>query len=396
MSKMTNEQRVQRLRRAMETARLDVLVLRLPENVLLLSGFWPMIGASILVFPLVGKPVCLIPHCYEGEASASLWDVDTVYYRYGILSAPNPGVAVYELLSKIAKGKSWQRIGYEGSFETVAPPWNAAESLVPASQTHALLKRIFVATADLADATPLLEAERTRKTPYEVERLRIASEISNFGLKAFAEAVRVGVSGVELVATVEQEVMVCGTDYKGASRVRAFAQVAVGSEESALGYRPNEVSTTRQLADGDLALLELGVVADGYWADRTRVRVAGTPSNYQRELCEIVRRAQLAGVAAMRPGVTASEVDLAARKVVADAGFSKFFPHITGHGLGFRYHESGPILSPESQEVLEEGMFTSVEPGLYDKTFGGLRFEDDVLVTASGAEALGPFPMDLV
>jgi len=393
--KTPNGERLERMRRAMEAARLDALVVRLPENVLLLSGFWPMIGASTLVFPLGEKPVCVIPHGYEEEANASLWDVDAVYFRYGVLDAPDPRLAMPELLSKIAQNRSWRRVGYEGSFETVAPSWNAAESLVPASQNLALLGKVFGRTAELVDLTSLLEAERSRKTPYEAERLRLASEISSFGLKAFAEAVGVGKSGVELAAAVEESVMVAGTGHKGASRVRAFAQVATGAEEGAVGYRPNEVSTARRLVAGDLALLELGVVVDGYWADRTRVRVAGSPSQHQRELWEIVERAQRAGVAAMKPGARAYEVDRAARKIIADAGFFKFFPHITGHGLGFRYHESGPILSPDSQEVLEEGMLTSVEPGLYDRSFGGIRLEDDVLVTASGAEVLGPFPMDL-
>src|ERR1700730_17325401 len=107
---MVNEERLNRMRRAMEAERLDALVLRLPENVLLLSGFWPMIGATTLVFPLHGNSVCIIPDCYESEASQSLWEAQTVYYSYGVLGAPDPATAVRNTLAEIAKGKAWKRI----------------------------------------------------------------------------------------------------------------------------------------------------------------------------------------------------------------------------------------------------------------------------------------------
>ena len=380
------------MRRAMEAERLDVLILRLPENVLLLSGYWPMIGAGVLAFPLEGNSVFVNPHCYESEANLSLWDSEVVNYSYGVLGATEQSLALRQILAEIARGRSWRRIGYEGAIKIVAPSWNTAELLVP--QSRDLLDAVFN-NAELLDASALLESQRLRKTAYEVGKLRTASEISSIGLEAFQKWVSVGISGVRLAAEVEREIMALGTGYKGAIRVRAFAQVAVGPDESAVGYRPNEVSTTRPLNDGDIALLELGVVVDGYWADRTRVRVAGKPTDEQLRIFDVVRDAQRAAVGAIRSGVTGAQVDAAARQVIGQEGLAEFFPHITGHGLGFRYHESAPILSPDSTEILEEGMLTSVEPGVYRKPFGGFRLEDDVLVTARGAEVLGAFPMAL-
>jgi Xaa-Pro dipeptidase len=389
-----NEERLNRMRKAMEAERLDALVLRLPENVLLLSGFWPMIGATVLVYPLHGDPVCILPDCYENEAARSLWDARTVYYGYGVLGAPDPAKAVQSSLHAIVKGKSWKRVGYEASFEVVAPSWNTAEFLVPAAQTHSMLHDVFEGI-ELVDASPLLQSQRLRKTAYEAMKLRRASEISCFGLQAFVRLVDIGITGVELAAEVERAVMVAGTR-EGAFRVRGFAQVAVGPQESALGYRPNEVSTVRPLRSGDAALLELGVTVDGYWADRTRVRVAGQPTDEQLKIFHTVVQAQEAAVAEIRPGVTGAHVDEAARSVIREAGYAEFFPHVTGHGLGFRYHESSPILAPKSATKLEEGNLTSVEPGIYLLPSGGFRMEDDVLVTASGAEVLGPFPKSLV
>ncbi len=378
----------------MANAKFDALVLCLPENVLLLSGFWPMIGASVLIFPLERKPTCLVPHCYEAEFGSSAWEVEPIHFRYGVLDAEPSSDALRRALQGLASQNSWKHIGYEANFEIVAPSWNAAESIIPGTRFKRLLESAFSSSV-FSDASELIENERRRKTPWEAERLRIASEISNFGLEAFQEILRPGRTGTEVVADVERAVMVKGTGYKQASRVRAFAQVATGPLETAIGYRPNEVSTNRCLQERDLAILELGVVADGYWADRTRVRVAGDPTDAQLKMFEIVRRAQQTAVRAIRPGVKAADVDGAARSVIAEAGYSDYFPHVTGHGLGFRYHESSPILSPDSTAILEEGMLTSVEPGIYDDSFGGIRLEDDILVTAEGAETLGPFPMRL-
>lgn len=391
---MLNQERLKRMRQAMEVEGLDALVLRLPENVLLLSGFWPMIGATTLVFALHEDSVCIIPDCYETEASVSIWEAKTVYYRYGVLGAPDWSTVMRKHLAELAKVNSWKRIGYEASFEVVAPSWNSAEFLVPAAQTLELL-RVALEGRELVDASPLLQLQRLRKTDYEIGKLRTASEISCIGLEAFQRLVQVGVSGVELAAAVEREIMALGTGYHEAFRVRAFAQVASGPEESAVGYRPNEVSTVRRLENGDVALLELGVVADGYWADRTRVRVAGQPTDEQSKIFDTVRKAQEAAVRQIRPGVTGAQVDDAARSVIREAGYGEFFPHITGHGLGFRYHESSPILAPGSAATLEEGNLTSVEPGIYRSPSGGFRIEDDVLVTSSGVEILGPFPKNL-
>jgi Xaa-Pro dipeptidase len=392
---MPNQERLERMRRAMSAHRIDALIVRLPENVLLLSGFWPMIGAMLFVFPVDGVPDAIFPDCYEQEAGRSLWEARATHYRYGVLGAEAADAALLKILSGIAKTRPWKRVGFEDRFDVAAPSWNAAEFLVPAAQNRELLREVFP-NSELVDISSLIQVERRTKTPYEMEKLRVASEISSIGLDTFDHTVDVGLSGVELAAAVEGKIMSAGTGYRGAFRVRAFAQVAVGAEETAVGYRPNEVSTVRRLQSGDVALVELGVVVDGFWADRTRVRVAGQPTDEQKKVFEIVRMAQEAAIKEIRPGAKASRVDEAARSVICDAGYQDYFPHITGHGLGFRYHESSPILSPSSLETLEEGMLTSVEPGIYKQSVGGFRIEDDVFVVKSGAEILGAHPKILI
>ena len=379
------------MRKAMERDRLDALIVRLPENVLLLSGWWPMIGASVLLFPREGLGVCIFPHCYEQETVPSLWEARPVTYRYGVLDATPAGEAISTALAQAASGKQWRRIGYEANFAVTAPSWNSGEIVVPTERTRELYQSA-IPGVEFVDATQLLQIERRRKTPYEIERLRLASDVSCLGLQAFEDAMDVGRTGVELAALVEHAIMTKGTGLRGATRVRGYAQVAVGPHECAVSYRPNEISTTYRLKSGDLAVLELGVVVDGYWADRTRVGAAGTATDEQSRVYDVVRKAKAAAIAALAPGKTGSEVDAAARAIIHEAGYGSAFPHVTGHGLGFGYHESAPLLSPSSREVLEAGMLTSVEPGVYFEPMGGIRIEDDVRVTEQGYEIFGAFP----
>jgi len=378
----------------MEQARLDALVLRLPENVLLLTGFWPMIGAATLVFPREGEATLVAPDYFSVEVETSLLHGVPRYYRFGVLGAGKPADAVFKALSDLAAGSNWRRIGYEGSFSMIAPSWHSGEALVPVESTRDYYAAAFTG-AELVDATTLIQNERRTKTAFEIEKLRITGEISSIGLEAFQNAVEPGLTGVELVALVEHAVMTKGTGYKGATRVRAYAQVATGAKETAIGYRMHEISTMRPLQNGDVALLELGVVADGYWADRTRARVAGTASDEQLRAFDVLKQAQEASCKAIRPGATGAEVDEAGRRIIREAGYGDLFPHITGHGLGFGYHEDSPHLAPDSKDVLEPGTLSSVEPGIYSQEFGGFRIEDDVLVTAHGHEILGAFEKQL-
>jgi Xaa-Pro dipeptidase len=258
-----------------------------------------------------------------------------------------------------------------------------------------MLEDVF-GSAPLVDVTEFLHTQRARKTDAEIEKLRIANEVASFGLRAFSKLVASGITGVELFAEVERAIMVRGTGHKGAKRVRAFAQVATGSLETSIGYRPMEISSLRKMESGDLALLELVVVVDGFWSDRTRVRVADEHSKQMGDVFEIVSRAQSAAIERVRASVSVGDVDEAARSVIRDAGYVEMFPHVTGHGVGLRYHEPSPIICPGGDVLLEQGMVHSVEPGIYFPEMGGVRLEDNAVVTETGCEVLGPFERDLV
>lgn len=389
-----NTERMDRMRTAMEMQGLDVLVCRLPENVLMLSGYWPLCGWVFFLFPLEGKPICILPDTEKQEAAAELWDSECSIYPFGTIGAGNQFEHIGNALREAAGSRDWKRVGYEGNFESIAPAWNAAELYIPARRTYAHIAEVF-GEDNLVDATELICVQRACKTPYEIQKLQVVNDISCIGLETFMNTVRPGKTGVELSAAVESSVMTGGTGYHEARRVRAFAQVAVGTAETSIAYRPMEISTMRRLESGDIALLELAVVADGFWSDRTRACVAGVPTAQHVEINDILKIAQNEAIEAVKSGSTGGDVDRAARRIVEDAGHVKHFVHITGHGVGFGYHESLPLIAPESRDVLQAGMVHSVEPGIYFPELGGIRIEDDVLVTENGREVLGQFGRDL-
>jgi Xaa-Pro aminopeptidase len=144
---------------------------------------------------------------------------------------------------------------------------------------------------------------------------------------------------------------------------------------------------SRRLAQGDLVLLDFGAAWEGYKADISRMAVVGEPAARQREVHALVLEAHEQAIGRVRAGVTAGEVDAAARDVIAGGGLGDLFIHRVGHGLGLEGHED-PSLDPGSSLILEAGMVITIEPGVYLPGWGGVRIEDDVVVEAQGARVL--------
>jgi len=389
-----DRERGTRVQAALAAAGLDALVCRLPENLVLLAGYWPVIGRSAVVVPREGDPVLVAPSL-EQEALRRTTIADVRTFRVWHLDDPAPDVVLGTLLRQIAadRGLRGKRIGIEASFEDLAPTQKILEPWAPATPSRDVLTEAF--GDHLIDATNLLVETRGRKTPYEIERIRTAVEVAVFGLEAFAEAVALGRRDVEIAAAVEHAVATRGAGYSGTLHARAQALVFSGEDRLAAygwGVAP---SSTRVLQDGDLVMIELSVVADGYYADLTRMRAAGHVSAEVVEAYEAVREAQAAAVRAVRPGVAWAAVDAAARDILHARGYGKAFIHHTGHGVGFRYHEPIPFLHPQAQGVLEEGMVLTIEPGIYGPGIGGIRIEDNIVVGSTGAVMLSERSRDL-
>ncbi|HEY3246741.1 MAG TPA: Xaa-Pro peptidase family protein [bacterium] len=379
--------RITAVQSALAGAQLSALICRLPENVVLLSGYWPVLARSAVMIPVTGDPILIAP-MMELEALSRTFIGDVRTFPVWKLGDPPPNEGLGRMLREAAAalGLRGARVGVEGSpDEDLAPTQKLVEPWHPAGPSRTILEALG---AEVEDASPLLTQLRARKTAGELQRLRVANEIAAFGLHAFAAGVAEGRTEAEVAADVERAILAQGTGYKGTVHARAQALVFSGTERLnrvSWGYAP---STARRLARGDLVMVELCTVADGYYSDLTRMATVGTPSNRQAELLQAVAVAQRAAIAAVRPGVNGDAVDRAARDALQARGLADHFIHITGHGLGFRYHEGIPLLYPGATDVLAEGMVTSIEPGIYGPEFGGIRIEDNVAVTSSGSEVL--------
>ncbi len=384
---MADLERVTQLQAAMAADDVDACVLRLAENVVLVTGWYVQIpGLGLAVVPREGAATLLVP-VYEEEEAASIWGGEVRTFPAIRNDGPAPGVVIDALLRDLAgrSGARGGRIGFEGSFESLAPASLAGEPNAVGLPTQALLRDTF-ATDTLVDVTETLESMRAVKTDHDLARLRTVNEIAAIGMNAFKEHARPGRTEVEIMAMVESAICAEGHGHDGARVVRGYATIYSGPD-LADGWQYFR-SRTRTVEADDVVMLELGTVADGYWADHTRTVVAGTARPEQREAYRAARAATAAAFAAARPGATGNDVDAASRRAVADAGLEQF-PHHTGHGVGFRWHETRPQLVPGGDHVLAENMVIVAEPGIYGAELrGGFRHEDDAVVQAGGAVPL--------
>jgi Xaa-Pro dipeptidase len=368
------------------------MILRLPENIVMSLGVWPMNGFSYAVFTAKGGPVALIAPSCEDREMGGCWADDVRFFTWPRLDMPDPAEAVRNQLRDVARrcGLMRARIGYEGSFEFVAPSHNAGEVIVPCETSIAYLKSILP-SARWSDVTDLLHRQRATKTEGEVAKLRLVHRVASLGLKKFLTSVRPGVTEAQLASTVYRECLAKGVSLAGVQHVNVYPQISSGPG-TFRGWRPVVTTGRRKLKGGEIALLELAVCVNGLWADVTRVKVAGKPSSVQRAAFAAVKSAQAAALKAVKAGVPAEWPHEVATKILIDSGFEKQIVHLTGHGVGFRYHEPEPFLMPGNRRRLKVGHVCTVEPGLYDRAWGGIRIEDNVVVKKGGVEILTKAP----
>ncbi|MGV8079028.1 MAG: M24 family metallopeptidase [Syntrophales bacterium] len=223
---------------------------------------------------------------------------------------------------------------------------------------------------------------RAIKDDAEIDLMRQAAAISSESVLALFSQIRPGVSERELAAELDHLLRKNGSD--GPS----FPIITASGENSAL---PHAAPGSRRVREGDVIIIDCGAILDGYCSDETVTVVLG-PGNPEKEQAHtVVREALLEALGAVRPGIPCREVDDRARGRIEKAGWGQFFSHGTGHGVGLDVHEA-PRLSTRSNEVLEEGMVVTVEPGVYFPGRWGIRLEEMVLVRRDGVEILSRVP----
>ena len=364
---------------------IDVVICRLPHNVLMLSGYSPVLGNSFLVYPRLGEPALIVPDSEEALARAS-WVREILVYRTSSAEARAVEDAVRPILADISreKGLALLVIGFEQSFEPL--PVTYTQVGAPSALTIDMYRSVFP-NADIVDASPTLERMGATKTEREIAHIRIANEIAAFGLQAAREAIRPDASEGDVAGAMARAILSRGFGYKDVRRVIPFPHVMSGPR-SAEAYKPFNLTLGRRLEKGDLVLVQLEVCADGYWAEVTRTFVVGEPSDVQRRMYETCLEAQSRAIEAIAYGVRASDVDAVARSYIDEQGYDGRFKHGLGHEVGFQAisHARPPRLNPRSDDRLGPGSVHNVEPSIYVDGLGGVRINDTVLDLPRGAE----------
>jgi Xaa-Pro aminopeptidase len=386
-----DEERIGRVRQALRDEGLDALACALPVNVLLLTGYWPVVGTSVVLAGRDGPTVLLVP-ADEQELAQRGWADEVHTFEPASLADLRTAVdALRQPLTKavaalrLDKGK----VGLE-SGSAFEPASYAAMHLYGDS-----LRQLLAAVAPSATLTPadgLLTRLRSVKTPREVEHVRTACRVVGQAFAEGAEALRPGLTEAEAANLFQAPLRTEGLRLPGVARAGgiAFCMSGPNSARAAGAYA---CTRDRRLQPGDLVLLHCNSCVDGFWTDVTRTYCLAPADERRQRMYAAVQAARSAALAAVRPGVRAAAVDQAARSVLVEHGFGPAFKHSTGHGVGFAAidHNARPRLHPASDEVLEEGMVFNVEPAIYLDGFGGLRHCDVAAVTASGAAVLTPF-----
>ena len=250
-------------------------------------------------------------------------------------------------------------------------------------QQHASWSAAFGTT--LTPTAGIVEAERRTKDDAEIEAMAVACRIADQALAEVAPSLGSGLTESQVRNQLEirmRELGAIGPSYE--------TIVATGPTNAAL---PHHRPTDTLIEPGHTVIIDVGALVDGYHSDMTRSFVIGAPTAMQQELYELVLAAQVAGVAAVAPGLTTKELDAVCRDIITEAGYGDWFTHGTGHGVGLLIHED-PFVNRAGEATLQVGDVVTVEPGVYREGFGGIRVEDLVVVTSAGCRVLTSSPKD--
>ena len=306
-----------------------------------------------------------------------------------------PGLELAKVTSREdlkAKSFAWSDDeGYMGSIrETVSELGLGGKQVGVDGMTMRVFEWLALAEGGInlgtaKDVSESLLLQRAHKTQPEVEAMRKAIKLSEAALRDTVEFAKPGMTELQI-----QEKLVDALSEHG-SDAHSFSPIVLTGPNSAL---PHGLSGDRVLGKDEFLLIDFGGMKDSYPADITRTFCLGTPSDKMREIYETVLAANTAAREKAAPGVACKDVDKAARDVIEAAGYGEYFIHRTGHGLGLEIHE-WPNITSINEMLLEPGMVFTIEPGIYIPDFGGVRIEDNMVITETGSESLTSYPRDL-
>ena len=383
-----DREKLDRFRSMMADEELDAVVVRAPDNIVYLDSYWCMKGYDLLVFPATGEPVLIVLEPQLEEAERDGWTNDIrPFVGYHPDDPRPPWYRSRDLcLEALAERGITGRLGLELSQGTQAADRMVGEPTVPS-------KDWFDAFApqcrEVIDCSGLLARARAIKTDQEIERMRLAAELAAAAMAHVREQLHPGMRCSEVGAMYEGHVHANGIGYKGKVEL-ARALTLVWSGPS---IRTFTATSDAEVAADEPTLLEIWVCADGYWCDLTKNAVPGELTAAYDELTEGLLAVYRRAIDRLRPGASLPELDRLVRAGIAELGYPGQPSHPIAHGVGARAHEP-PYAHQSGDGELRERMVLAVEPGLYWPGGGGLRVEDNFLITADGCEQLGSDPDD--
>jgi Xaa-Pro aminopeptidase len=355
--------RQKKLQEQLATTRFDALLISHLPNIRYLCGFT---GSAGLLLVQESGSFFFTDVRYDTQGRAEVKGAKVIIARKALLSALAEWVA-----ERRKRSKKWI-IGIEAEHLSVAEKKRLA-NLLPKG-------------VGLRDASSFVERARMVKDEDELRLIRVAVQL---GARLFDRALKVlkpGVKESQVAAEMEYAARQAGAEEM------SFPTIIASGARSAL---PHGRATEQVIAPGGFVVCDFGVILAGYCSDQTRTVWVGTPNEPARQAYDAVKEAQLAAIAAVRPGVSVGEVDAAARKILQRAGLARYFTHSTGHGVGLEIHEA-PRVAAGQKELLRPGMVITIEPGVYFPGKWGVRIEDMVAVHEGGCEVLTPTSKDFL
>ncbi|MFZ3341711.1 MAG: Xaa-Pro peptidase family protein [Terriglobales bacterium] len=383
-------ERKTRAAKVLAESRLDAMICSSGSAVLLLSGYWPVMGASVVVFSKEGEVHLVLPED-EVDLAQRTSDASLIPYQPGTLATlTSPIGAIEEPLRRLTTQLALSSATISLQFGEGMQTASYASSYHFRSSLFGLLQRLLP-KAHYRSCDNDLKRMEACKTPKELEGIQRASEIASAGFEHAGETIQVGKREAEVAACLQGA-------FQASPRAQAversygffFCMSGPNSARAAAAYA---CTRQRTIEAGDLVMIHANTCADGYWTDITRTYTAGTTSRRQDTMRSAIVEARKQALRAIRPGVAACDVDRAARDVMSAHGLGDAFTHSTGHGVGFAAANANalPRIHPKSRDVLEEGMTFNVEPAAYLDGYGGMRHCDIVAVTSQGATVFTEF-----
>jgi len=353
---------------ALQTSELDVLALNPGKSLTYLTGLHFHLSERpvLVLFVPHTPPIIVLPELEALKVQSLNYPVQV--FPYG--EDPMTWTEAFRQATKAAKINE-KRIGVEPRCMRVLE-LRYLESSAPRAQ--------------ILSGEQILVSLRVKKDSAELAAMQEAVGIAQRALKSTLPLIKVGMSERQLASELTLQLLRHGSEPE-----IPFSPIVASGPNSA---NPHVTPSDRPLSPGDLLVIDWGATVNGYVSDLTRTFAIGEPDAELARIAQVVAEANTAAREAANPGVPASKVDRAAREVIERAGYGKFFTHRTGHGLGLEGHEE-PYIRADNDQSLEKGMTFTIEPGIYLPDRGGVRIEDDFVITSGGGESLSDLPRQL-